>query len=90
LGVSRCFPDNYSDLLKLKSWWVPQPRLLRFLNNEWFPLWRKCVSIVSLFWCRNWYCLGFCQEFAALAFELMPKDNPATNRRLWSSVAMRT
>jgi A/G-specific adenine glycosylase len=20
LGVSRCFPDNYSDLLKLKSW----------------------------------------------------------------------
>jgi hypothetical protein len=84
-GVFQIITVIYWSWKELVS--IPQPRLLRFLTMKWFRCDGNVFQVVSLFWCRNWYCLGFCQRSLQLGFELMPKDNPATlTRRLWSSV----
>jgi A/G-specific adenine glycosylase len=54
-------------------------------SNEVVPVVDGNVSVLSRYFDVETDIVGFCQ-FAALAFELMPKDNPATFRRLWSSV----
>ena len=80
--LNGIFPDNYNDLLKLKGIGeYTAAAIASFAYNE-------CVAVVdgNVFRVLSRYfdietdiaqaCAK--KEFAALAFELMPKDNPAT------------
>jgi A/G-specific adenine glycosylase len=83
--LAGVFPDNYSDLLKLKLVSIPQPRLL--LYNEVVPVVTECVSVLSRYFDVETDIALASAKKRSLFFELMPKDNPATlTRRLWSSV----
>jgi A/G-specific adenine glycosylase len=54
---------------------------------KWFRCGRNVFQVLSRYFDVETDIALASKEFAALAFELMPKDNPATlTRRLWSSV----
>jgi hypothetical protein len=83
------FPDNYSDLLKLKKGVgeYTAAAMLRFLTMKWFRCGRNVFQVLSRYFdVETDIALASAKkEFAALAFRLMQKTILLT-RRLWSSV----
>jgi A/G-specific adenine glycosylase len=50
LGVSRCFPDNYSDLLKLKGVGEYTAAAIALFLMKWFPVWNvfQVLSVILM------------------------------------------
>jgi A/G-specific adenine glycosylase len=58
-----------------------------FSYNEVVPLWTECVLVLSRYFdVETDIALASAKRVCSFGFQLMPKDNPAFNRRLWSSV----